>query len=963
LDSLLGSLNIYPASALKNDFGNNWDAYVQTLFRKAIDENIKTIGVTDYFLLEGYKKLCQEYLDNPEKLNTLFTYPEILQIKNILVLPNIEFRLKKFISGNPKDLDKLNRKLNFHVIFSNEMLIDDIEQNFLNQLHFDFDAETGEQAESKALSRANLELLGKKLKLEHENYRTSGKSDLHIGMMNAAVDESEIAKVLNTSLFKNKFLTGPNPDEDLSKVSWDSQGHNARKIIIKQAHFVFSSNPKTIQFMAGDFHESREKFISEFGELKPCLWGSDAHSLKEVFCPTDKRYTWIKSDLTFDGLKQVVYDPDSRVRIQESSPQQKSTYQTIDSVRFLDNRDERSFGDEWIPVSPDLTTIVGGKSSGKSLLLHHIAKAINSAEVKKKSRISSSSMYEGFKNDNFDFEVKWSNGEISRLSEPNSNKPITYIPQLYINHLAEKDGREHLNQLIRDILSQNPTFTDYLGKAEQKISEFNQTIANNISALFVLRENYIAVNKDIDSIGVKVSISNEIINLKKNISKLREKSGFTETEDELYKSSLNRLSSLKERKEHLINIAKYGQHISEAANQKSGFLVDNLQRTILAERHIPKNSRFVKNTFSYLNERVFNAITELNGYKDKRLKNVPHLLNRIDIEILKIEKVLEPLSLKVKDQSALIELSTKLNCEEDKIKKIEEREMQKKSVKEQGDETNQLILIDYKRLIECYMNLSEEVDKPDYQPEEDIIIQAEISFDNEKFDEFVGAFDRRGNIKDLLGKLSYDSGKYDFEAGEHADRINDIFSKLKTPEGMPTVRKGVSEEEMTKRLFSDCFSLNYIVNYNGDEITLMSPGKRGLVLLNLLLHLSNATHPILIDQPEDNLDNRTIYDQLKGFVRQRKQKRQILMVTHNANLVVAADSECVIVANQDGQNVGQDNLQYKFEYCSGAIENSFDTPDECGLLNQKGIRQHICEILEGGVVAFKEREMKYGLRH
>ena len=71
----------------------------------------------------------------------------------------------------------------------------------------------------------------------------------------------------------------------------------------------------------------------------------------------------------------------------------------------------------------------------------------------------------------------------------------------------------------------------------------------------------------------------------------------------------------------------------------------------------------------------------------------------------------------------------------------------------------------------------------------------------------------------------------------------------------------------------------------------------------------------------------------------------------------------VIVANQDGQNAGQDNLKYKFEYCSGAIENSFDTPGECGLLNQKGIRQHICEILEGGVVAFKEREMKYGLRH
>lgn len=59
-----------------------------------------------------------------------------------------------------------------------------------------------------------------------------------------------------------------------------------------------------------------------------------------------------------------------------------------------------------------------------------------------------------------------------------------------------------------------------------------------------------------------------------------------------------------------------------------------------------------------------------------------------------------------------------------------------------------------------------------------------------------------------------------------------------------------------------------------------------------MLELSNSTHPILIDQPEDNLDNRTIYSQLKDFIRKCKQKRQIILVTHNANLVVAADAEC-----------------------------------------------------------------------
>ena len=58
----------------------------------------------------------------------------------------------------------------------------------------------------------------------------------------------------------------------------------------------------------------------------------------------------------------------------------------------------------------------------------------------------------------------------------------------------------------------------------------------------------------------------------------------------------------------------------------------------------------------------------------------------------------------------------------------------------------------------------------------------------------------------------------------------------------------------------------------------MSPGKRGLVLMQIILHISNAEHPILIDQPEDNLDNRTIFNDLNEFVKSKKIQRQILLV-------------------------------------------------------------------------------------
>ena len=82
------------------------------------------------------------------------------------------------------------------------------------------------------------------------------------------------------------------------------------------------------------------------------------------------------------------------------------------------------------------------------------------------------------------------------------------------------------------------------------------------------------------------------------------------------------------------------------------------------------------------------------------------------------------------------------------------------------------------------------------------------------------------------------------------------------------------------------------------------------------------------------------------------------MVSHNANLVVNTDAENIIVANQAGED-GIENRKFQFEYVNGAIENTFMNEAEKGILYKKGIREHICEILEGGIEAFKKREKKY----
>jgi predicted ATPase len=138
----------------------------------------------------------------------------------------------------------------------------------------------------------------------------------------------------------------------------------------------------------------------------------------------------------------------------------------------------------------------------------------------------------------------------------------------------------------------------------------------------------------------------------------------------------------------------------------------------------------------------------------------------------------------------------------------------------------------------------------------------------------------------------------------------------------------------------------------------MSPGKKSLVLLKLLIELDNSKCPILLDQPEDDLDNRSIYNDLVKFIKTKKKERQIIIVTHNANLVVGADAECVIVANQDGGD-NSNNREYKFEYVQGALENTFLNEISKYILEQRGIQEHVCDILEGGKIAFEQRKKKY----
>ena len=111
----------------------------------------------------------------------------------------------------------------------------------------------------------------------------------------------------------------------------------------------------------------------------------------------------------------------------------------------------------------------------------------------------------------------------------------------------------------------------------------------------------------------------------------------------------------------------------------------------------------------------------------------------------------------------------------------------------------------------------------------------------------------------------------------------------------------LSRVELSDWLFSvDHIELSYKIHYAGTELEYLSPGTRGIALLVLYLLMDeDDTRPLLIDQPEGNLDNSSVYKQLVPYIRKAKKRRQIILITHNPNLVVATDAEQIIIATAE----------------------------------------------------------------
>ena len=910
-------LHIHTPGTLKNDqyegkaIEEKWDNFYDTIAQYIGDgtdplRTIEVIGITDYLSIDNYNKVMQDG-----------RLPD--EIK--LVLPNVELRMVPLAKTAP---------INIHCIFD-PIYSDSLESRFFGKLKFSFGG--------SAYSAVHDELI--RLGRDYKNDKTLSEDQAYIVGVNQFVLEfSTLKKIFDEDqeLREHCIIVVSNSSGDgvsgvvehsayfLGAVS---QMDATRRSVYQFADMIFSAKASDVKYFTGNAADNCEMVIQKCGSLKPCIHGSDAHTCKRLFEPNDKRYCWIKADPTFNGFRQVLYEPQDRVRISSLKPEMKPDYQVIDRVEILD----KDFSSAPIYFNDRLTCIIGGKSTGKSLLLHNMASAIDPNQVSEKIDVT--------KNNNKtikDVKVYWKDGAISQRDSHSQEHKIVYIPQAYLNRLSdEHEELTEIDEIIHDIVMLNPDAKNSYAELNQSLGELKSEIDRTIYTLIQQYTDWQTQVKSLAEIGTKVGIEKEIKKLKDEKEKLSKELSLSEEDISVYDEAIRTIASLDSKIQSLEKYMGTIQGIQSLVTLVDGDydLSDNLLVKIKTsgEKAVQAADEVWHNDQKIL---LTDLQKELQEIKDKRAEK---------------EAIAKPLSAKISENEAIKKLTEAVQDEEKKLDKFVEVEKQTKKTEERYNELLQQLTARFMKYRELHQVYATAINENRELAMEDLEFSAEAPFRRDAFtQEIQSCFDRRTSFRSYI-----DLEKYD-ESWVEADNVTKLINAI--VDGTIHLIRNKTPENVLRELLGDWYNSTYKVSMDGDLIDEMSPGKKALVLLKMLISLAESTCPILVDQPEDDLDNRSIFDELIPFIKKKKIMRQIIVVTHNANVVLGADSEEVIVANQNGKN--SPNKKFRFEYRSGSIED--DLPEESGrtdTLGKQGIQQQICDILEGGKSAFDLRKHKY----
>lgn len=880
-----------PDSLVQNYAGPDpWARFFDGL--RALPSDIKVVGINDYLFISGYKRVLAE----KQKGN----------LPNIeLLLPVVELRLDTFCGS-----ESALKKVNFHIIFSDQVTSEVIENQFMPSLvqsysiNNDYDAVVKTTEWSAIPTPDSLAQLGKLVRARTPTDRSAGMdnlSDLVVGFNSVCISHDKIREILKRHDFRDKTLTA------VGKVEWDllrwSQSGMANKVtLINEAGFVFTS-AKDVPACGRSRQALRTQNVND--RLLDC---SDAHYLADSteHNRLGKCFTWIKGEICFESLKQAYYEYEGRVSLGTDRPMAPLHHINCLKVSLPANLTWQGApfcfrGEHVFDFHPSFTCLIGGRGSGKSTLLNLLATGLHGRSPlfdKHPVPCGTKSLHEfvGVESAAVAEQVEFiSQNEVESFASPAGG-----FTEAMVRRLAKVQGADQLKateddlaRSVQTLQERETLFRQFFTESQAATKAGDDLKLNQKIVQSVADPAYQALSQAANLLAKEsVGITDARRHLKALMDSLRETMALKPSGDYLGKNAVADAVTAA--------YAEISQILQRLAETKFDEVTQ--RETVIAREEAALKEKI--NTFLKEQKLSPENLQDIEAATKKIAQlevSVPQLVQKKDATLARINQTDADDSSRTAYETALGNCLAVINGT------LENASTEVKAIRLQYrfDQEAALAWLTDRALL-----LIKEQDPTASLPRRDHLLETLRAV----------PFMFNPPDADIMGVFEHANGK----TGELLVRIFQSKRALRLL------------QNLFKLAFVDARTFRRIeVFYDNRPFAQCSFGQRCTAVLVLLISIGNT--PLIIDEPEAHLDSSLVANFLVDLVKRKKLERQLIFATHNANFVVNGDAELI----------------HFMEMKADGVTTSFP------LTIEDLAHRQILMALEGGLEAFKRRHRKY----
>lgn len=684
------------------------------------------------------------------------------------------------------------------------------------------------------------------------------------------------------------------------------------------ANALFKEN--VLGFQKGRTYDQKTLVSRWMGYDLPYIEGSDCKSIEQIG-KGNKSFLKIGDD-SFDSLILAFKDYGNRLSLKEHS----TSHGFVKSVKFVGGK----LDSKEINLSPELNCLIGIRGSGKSSIIEAVRYALDlsvsesdaayKTEVVKNLLGSGGQIFltiqDDFKNE-YTIKRTWNEkphiinsiGEDIGVKIDTILKSPLYFGQKDLSSTEEGFELELLDKLVGEKISES----------KSKLNETNLKLVNSLRELLNIEKTISSIpdlESDLTDIKHKITIFEE-----KGVADKLSKQVVCQDDLKHFHKAEGLTSKYSEELTSLISLSELVQirNLQNSSSEESPELFQQLEDIICN----------LMKTITELEE-LRNQVEKYNGDISLLKSKMENKINNLEEEFAQIKREINIPNLDP-DEYGLFKNKEKTITEkiEDTKHKVKSKEIILQAIRTLSDKKNEILLGEFRAY-------KKEIDKINISQSS---LQISIEFKSNKtiyIKKLSEMLRGTGLKKDSYVKISEEFS--DFTA-----LVLDILTEnSKRLAGLITDAQLTKIKENVINSYSEYISIetpNLIeIQYHGKSLIKHSIGQRASALVLFIL-TQKENNLILIDQPEDDLDNQVIYKEIISEIKNRKPDVQFIFATHNANIPVLGDAEQIV----------------SVEYNETAIDIS------SGSIDNKDIQNKIVDIMEGGPAAFKKRKEIYNL--